>query len=544
MEILCKTTGKRFTISEAEQKYCNDRALPLATVEPLTLLKRLQAFRNRVHLYNATCASSGKAILSCFPPEKNYQVFDSTIWNGDSWDGLNYGRDYDSTRPFFEQFDALLHSVPLPNLSIVDTGESNSRYVNGAQNLRNCYLCFTTLVSEDCLFCWNVFSSKNVLDGVYCTACELCYDSVDLESCYNVLYSESSNHCSDSAFLYNCQACKHCFGCVNLTNKEYCWYNEQLTKEDYEARKAKLELTSYQYISSEKEKFAAFRKKFPIKYYKGKSSENCTGNYLLNNQNCHNCFLTNNSQDLENCVIAIRAKDCFGVFSSVDSELVYHSVTGKNYNNQFCLECFHGQNLMFCMYCVNNCSDNFGCVGLKKAQYCILNKQYSKSEYECLIALIKKNMIEQGEWQDFFPQSLSPFYYNESDAATFFPLEKSEAIAAGFAWTDEKVEDMSKAEVPPDDSRQVLDDILQKTFQCKLTGKPFRIVKQELDFYRQMQIPFPQTAPIERILNRAKVLAVKPLSNIHCQQCQLVLQTAFDPTVQPILCETCYQKQF
>ncbi len=544
MEKVCKVTGKRFVISPAEEKYCTDRGLPLATIEPLTLLRRLQAFRNRVHLYNAVCASSGKAILSCFPPEKGYKVFDSGIWNGDSWNGQEYGRDYDPTRPFFEQFDALLHSVPLPNLSIVDTGESNSKYVNGAQNLRNCYLCFTTLVCEDSMFCWNVFSSKNVLDVVYCMACELCYDSIDLESCYHVMYSESSNHCSDSAFLYNCQACKHCFGCVNLNNKEYCWYNEQLTKEEYENRLAKLTMTSYQVIATEKKKFAEFRKQFPIKYYKGKSNENITGNYLLNNKNCNNCFLTNNSQDLENCVIAIRAKDCFGVFSSVDSELVYHSVTGKNYNNQFCLECFHGQNLMFCMYCINNCSDNFGCVGLKKSQYCILNKQYSKDEYERLVAVIKKNMIERGEWQDFFPQSLSPFYYNQSDASTFFPLEKAEALAAGFTWADETVAAESQSEIAPDDAALVSDAVLQKTFLCQLTRKPYRITKQELDFYRQMQVPIPRVAPIERILNRAKVLAVKPLASVPCHQCQQELQTIFDPQVQPILCEQCYQQQF
>ena len=90
MEAICKVTGEKFAISEQEARYCQERGIPLSTTAPLTLLRWLQSFRNRVHLYNATCASSGKPILSCFPPDKGYQVYESSIWNSDAWEGTTY----------------------------------------------------------------------------------------------------------------------------------------------------------------------------------------------------------------------------------------------------------------------------------------------------------------------------------------------------------------------------------------------------------------------------------------------------------------------
>lgn len=42
----------------------------------------------------------------------------------------------------------------------------------------------------------------------------------------------------------------------------------------------------------------------------------------------------------------------------------------------------------------DNSSNIFGCIALRNKKYCILNKQYSKQEYEELIPKIKKHMDE------------------------------------------------------------------------------------------------------------------------------------------------------
>ena len=78
--------------------------------------------------------------------------------------------------------------------------------------------------------------------------------------------------------------------------------------------------------------------------------------------------------------------------------------TGYDYNNLCCLytnNCRYSSYMDSC----EGCQYCFGCVGLRKKQYCVLNKQYTKEEYESLVEKIKGNMKERGEWGNFFPLS-------------------------------------------------------------------------------------------------------------------------------------------
>jgi hypothetical protein len=45
-----------------------------------------------------------------------------------------------------------------------------------------------------------------------------------------------------------------------------------------------------------------------------------------------------------------------------------------------------------------DCQDCFACVGLRHKQYCILNKQYTRDEYEVLVPRIIEHMKKTGEW--------------------------------------------------------------------------------------------------------------------------------------------------
>ncbi|MBI4835632.1 MAG: hypothetical protein HY817_00055 [Candidatus Abawacabacteria bacterium] len=543
MEITCAITGKPFTISPRKQKYLAERNLPLPRVASWETLKWIESFRNRIYLYNATCAFSSKAILSCIPPENGIPVYDTNIWNSEQWDATNYGIDYDFSKPFFVQLAALMKKVPLPAVTVVESTIENSPYVNGAVNLKNCYLTFICLDSQDCMFAWNVFNSSQVVDSVYCYFSELCFGCIDIDHCYNLLFCESCIRCSDSAFLFNCQACKNCFGCVNLSNKEYCWYNEQLSKEEFEKRRKSVNLGSKNTVAEEEKRFKDLRKKFPIKYYRGKNIENSSGNYLLNSKNCHHCYLTSDSQDCEDCIISLQAKDSFCVSSNRGAELLYNCQSGSNYDNQFCNECLFTKNLQYCLYCTNGTSDCFGCISLRKKQYCILNKQYSKEEYFSLIAKIKGQMLANDEYQDFFPKEMSPFYYNHSEAMSFFPLTKEQALAQGFKWQDDTIEPFTTTYHIPDDIKDVKDDILEQTLKCQKTGKKYRIVKQELEFCRKMGVPIATIAPIERITERSQFFAVHPLQTRACSHCLQPVETVYTDPELEVLCESCYQQK-
>ncbi len=47
-----------------------------------------------------------------------------------------------------------------------------------------------------------------------------------------------------------------------------------------------------------------------------------------------------------------------------------------------------------CFYCklLTGCQNCFGCISLRNASYCILNKQYTKEEYEALVPQIIEHM--------------------------------------------------------------------------------------------------------------------------------------------------------
>ena len=112
----------------------------------------------------------------------------------------------------------------------------NSEYINQAGWCKNCYLIFESDYDEDCMYSSFLYDSKTCLDVYQGQACELCYEIIDCRRCYNLKYSQDCENCSDSWFLKNCIGCKHCFGCVNLRNKEYYWNNTPLTKEQYEEK--------------------------------------------------------------------------------------------------------------------------------------------------------------------------------------------------------------------------------------------------------------------------------------------------------------------
>ncbi|MBU0667487.1 hypothetical protein KJ951_02315 [Patescibacteria group bacterium] len=543
----CIETGKSFVISVAEQEYCRENGIPLPVIHPHERLRHMLYFRNRLYLYHTKCDFSRKPILSCVPPESGQKVYDIGIWESDEWDGADYAMEYDFTKSFFKQFAVLAKNVPWPNLALNKSLMENSDYTNGITKAKNCYLLFSASFNEDCMFSSYLNSCNNVVDSTLVTNSEFCYECVNVNQGYNLHFSEQCFGCSDSYFLYNCQACSNCFGCVNLRNKEYCFYNKQLSKEDYKKKIAGIDLGSYKVVQSELKKFRNFSKDFPIKYIFGKNIENSTGNNMFNVKNTRDSYLMQNTEDMENCIWLTDAKSSFvqAMFGN-NSELVYNSITvGDNaYNIKFCNEAWPDvHDLEYCMFVTHGSGNCFGCVGLKRKQYCILNKQYSKEDYFDMVRRIKKQMMENGEYGQFFPKSMSPNYYNESEDNLFFPLTKEDAVKKGYRWAEEKeAPDFVPSYKVPDNIKDVKDDILETELKCEKTGRKFKIIKQELDFYRKNNFPIPHVSPMKRLEERSGVLAVNELHDEKCSKCGVNISTTYDAVKFRILCEKCYLK--
>ena len=111
---------------------------------------------------------------------------------------------------------------------------------------------------------------------------------------------------------------------------------------------------------------------------------------------------------------------------------------GSGYNLTICYDSFglaNGvQDSAFSYYVENGSADVFysvdcravnhifGGVGLQHGSYCILNKKYSKDDYNRIVLCIINDMKARGEWGEFFPLSHSTFGYNESPAYDHYPL--------------------------------------------------------------------------------------------------------------------------
>ena len=159
-------------------------------------------------------------------------------------------------------------------------------------------------------------------------------------------------------------------------------------------------------------------------------------------------------------------------------------------------------------------------------------------------------MKSTGEWGEFFPSSISPFGYNETAAIEYFPLSREEALKDGwFLWSDyeppfPKVEKVIPASKLPDSIEDVPDDILNWAIECEVTGKPFRIIKQELEFYRKHGLPIPRRHPDQRHLDRMALRNPRKLFERACDKCGTPMITTYAPDrKESVYCEECYRKE-
>ena len=530
-------------VSPAEIEYCRSHDLPLPTVAARERLRCMLSFRNSMHLHHTTCALTGEKILSSTSPRSGLVVYDIEAWSSDRWDAARYGRAYDFSRPFFEQFADLMRAVPFPSLGVIRSTMENSDYTNDITGAKNCYLLFGATENESCLFSHWLWRNRDVVDSIHVFDSELCYECRDVRNCYHLLFADHCIGCSDSAFLSHCTQCSECYACVNLRQKRFCMHNEQLSEAQYRARRAAVDLGSFAVLQREQEEFARFAAPFPAPAVEGSSNENSSGNYLRHTKNCRRCFFVSEAQDCDWCIGVVNAKNCLVQASYGDgSELVYHStgVGDHAYNIRWSWECWMNvSDLEYCMYCTTGASSCFGCIGLKHRQYCILNREYSRSEYQAILPRIRAHMRANGEYGSFFPARLSPHTYNQSWADHFLPLSQQEALAAGFRWgvDEEKAESVSPL---PDHIRDAADAVVSRTFECTRTGKPYRLNRMELEFYRRVGLPLPRVAPLERLRQRARLLSISSLRENRCGRCDKSVTTV--QAASTIVCNDCFER--
>ena len=95
----------------------------------------------------------------------------------------------------------------------------------------------------------------------------------------------------------------------------------------------------------------------------------------------------------------------------------------------------------------------------------------------------------------------------------------------------------------PMNSNEVADDMLKKAVVCEVTGRPFRVLAPELEFYKKWNIPFPHKHPDVRFEARLQRMPKKQLNLRQCNKCGIeMLSVYLQQEKFPVYCEACYNK--
>jgi len=529
-------------------------------------------FRNERVFYKRKCDLCGKEHISMYSPNKPYKVYCHDCWFSDKWDSLSYGRDYDSDRSFFEQFNDLWNEVP--KLSLIYVRSVNSEYTNISADSKNCYMIVESSNNENCIHCYWIQVCKDLVSVSFSHRTELSYESDDCYNSYRLFYSKGCHDCNNGYFLLNCRGSSSCIGCVNLRNKQYHIFNKPVKKAEYESFLKSARLDGYSGVEELRKKFSEFLAFQPRKFAEIVNAKNSTGNYIKNAKNCWHCFHCYDAEDSRYGVHVWRnAKSCMDVDTAGrGAEFLYNSMNAgvgvSNYVGS--AVCWSSTFVHYSYYCFNS-NNCFGSAGLQKKDYCILNKQHSKDSYENLKNRIIEDMQKRGEYGEFFPASVSAFGYNESAAQEQFPLTKEEALRQGFRWEDYPRGTYDKGTISwdsvPDSVNDIGNlDVAKEIFTCLQCKKNYKIIANEFAFYKNLQIPLPRLCPDCRHSLRFSARGPNRLWHRQCgcsgvksqngiyqnvfphfhgiERCPNEFETSYAPERPEIVyCEQCYQSE-
>ena len=524
-------------------------SIPSPTLCPDCRQQRRLSFRNERNLYKRKCGLCHKGIVSTYSPNKKYNVYCNECWNSDKWDEFAYWREYNWNKDFFEQFSDLIKLCPLLSIDHKKIN-INCNFSNFIWNCKDCYLSYSIAECENVNYSYALEFSKNSFDCCFVHGWDLCYENLDCESNFNSFWLSWCKICIDARFLFNCENCKDCFLSSNQKNKQFVLKNKQLSKDEYFDEIRKIDFWDSKVIDETKKSFNMLKKKSICKFANIINSINVEWDNILNCKDVINSFSISDSENIKHGFRILKESnwvhDCNGL---VKGELIYEWSWGwyNGYKNLFFFTMDSSNNLFYSTLC-HNSSNLFGCIWLRNSQYCILNKQYTKQEYETLVPRIIEHMKKTWEWWEFFPSSISPFGYNETVANEYYPLKKEEAMSKWFKWSDyqnptPQVTKTIPASKLPDNIQDIPDDILNWAILCEVTYKPYRIIKQELDFYRKHSLPIPKRHPDQRHLDRMKLRNPRKLYDRLCDKCNKDIKTTYSPDREEMVyCEECYNK--
>ncbi len=524
-----------------------------------------------------------KQEITTISPERWYIIISQSDFL--EYNHLQYGRQYSGN--FFDDIGQLFNSMPYP--SKLTNNMENSDYCNQETDAKNCYLNAWGHGNQNSLYSTYSLNGIWIVDSYRVMKSEQVYQSINIHNSQKIFFSSEIYNSYNVFFSRDNKWCQNILFGFWLHNVSYIYKNKKITKEEWEKKYLfyKDKMSSYKWLLEVMKEYNKFISKFPVKW--------------INNVNCENVFWIHELINGKNIILSStweESQDVMyaNIFAMIDDSIDVESFWRwkKSYNIASSIQiinCIVWSHMIenvessIYAYSVRNSSFLLWCVWLQYKEYCILNTQYDKESWEKNTVKIIKDLQSQNKFWDFFDPAYSPFPYNDSVAYDYFPIKKiiidwkEDIINADGIWTvtilnpnifisdavldfwwEEKVNIKRRTKENniniPDGLKQILardlsdtiydihDTILDQVILCEITGRPFRIVWLELEFYRKHGLPIPRKHPDVRHQERMKIRQGRQLHLRHCDKCNIEMLSVYPEDYKwKVYCETCYNKE-
>lgn len=528
IRLRCEVTGRTFILDESERLLLAKLSLPSPDRSPEERARLRMSFASAGLLFMRPCDRTGASIISVFPPESSFPVYEADAWAAREWNPFRFGKTYKPKSPFLPQLQILWHTVPRPGM-FRRGGHGSAHQFDHEQAgffLAN-LSCFDT---EACLYCCEMHLSRDCMDCASLRECSRCYEAVDCTFSTGLRFADHCRNCHDSWFLENCEDCNFCAFCVGLRGKKFYIFNKQVTETEYHRLLASYSLNARPMLELAKNRFVEHSAKFPSPAET--RSQMHGGNGML-----ESCFGGGHIEQCWHCADLLHASYCYEGegYGNGLHESAYFVGVGNGARRVFhSVECFGNvEEVYFSAYCESS-RELIGCVGLKNAEHCIFNQKYSPKEFAALKAIILAEIANDEASRSFLPASMSDFAYDLSRAAISFPMSEVQAELLGYQWYDtEAKRGLSPAlgmrqahpnilfsEVPEQVNTSTLENLVGPIYLCEVSGDPFKFSKPELDILTGLGVSLPIRSPRQRRFERHQRASSRKLRETQCSVSQ------------------------
>ncbi len=470
-------------------------------------------------------------LITPFCPHSNYNIVTPAVFEEIRSNYYDFWIDY--SWDFWKDFMRIAQNISYPCISSWWNNQ-NSKYAHKVMYWNNCYLSFEVCDSDTVLYSVNVKDyCKNIYNWMMIwDHSENIYQSIWIYQSSFVFYSKFIFNSSDIWLSTNLVWCHECISCEFLENKTYCIKNKQYSKDEYYKLKSE--------ILSQKDKFNEIFLNLNLWTWQ-LISKNSDWKFLIKTNNVENWYFVYNINNWRNLIFAWVAEWNNNFYDSSSCwaprwDNYYWVTWAWWWDNYYIWIEVIGWSDIYYSYYLENCSYCIWCVWLKNKSYCILNKEYTKEEWEKLAVKIFEQMEKDWTLWDFFPWKINPFYFNDTAAYLIDDsFTKQEIEKDWYMWRDEEV----KVDIPEGadivysckfgatspltrgELRGVLDteirgnindyqwydsnwnwqinpEILKKVIKDK-NWNYYRIVKLEYDFLMKYELPIPENHWLDRI---------------------------------------------